>query len=808
MTDLEDLFEGGIGKIAPDLLGAMAAEQTEDIFGAYKVESEIGRGGMGVVYKAQRNDGQFEQSVAIKLLPLQVATEAAQQRFQRERQILANLSHPNIARLLDGGLTPAGHLYLAMELIDGEPIDKYVDKHCQRVEQTLDIFQQVVEAVAHAQQQLIVHCDLKPSNIFVTRDGQVKLLDFGIARILESTNSGELTSEVTQTFNPVTPGYAAPEQLDSRPVGMYTDVYQLGLVLYRLLTGEKYRSADSQTPAELSPEMLTKYARIDEAKHKIDIDLLALLHKATSVDPGDRYASAFDLLSDLRRYRDGFAVLAHRPTFWHNTRKFVSRNRLLSSFVFTLSVGTLVFISILWQQEKRVSRERTLAVQQAKSAEEVVSYLASLLDAVVGDRGKKGEATTVLEMLLKSDEQLPSSFVDEPIVKERLYRLHGRSFYLTQNYDRAERNILAAIQAHEDSPPGSVSQRSLAESYYILGLIQRLTGRLPQAMENHLEAIAIVKASVEPDPYYLAELQLEMGVLQLTSTYDAAAASPYIEAATAYLKTRLLNNPNRITRQDYLYALRNRADVHLAAQRFSAALADTEAGIALVIEQWGEIEVTDVMIRQKARILALMGSFSEADSLLQNAYKKILARDKPVLLASIRTLLGNSNLLAQRYSEAARLLSLSLTDWKTHYGPEAAAVPSVLYSLARAQLGLGELQAARANAQEAYELGVQIFGDEDIRVADFRLLLGELSSDPNQALSTYQRVLATRVQKLPKEDWRIAEVRVLIQLAKLKLGMPAELSDPFLALMRNHEGVGPQQRAEVFREEFATLQKQ
>ena len=215
--------------------------------GVYQIVEEIGRGGMGEVYRAVRADGQFDKKVAIKLVRIGLDTAAVLERFRHERQILASLDHPNIARLYDGGTTEDGVPYLVMELIEGTPIDQYCDEHGLAVRERLLLFTQVCAAVQYAHQRLVIHRDIKPGNILVTAEGVPKLLDFGIAKILDPSAGAETT-----LLRPMTPEYASPEQIRGDPITTATDVYSLGVVLYRLLTGRSPYPGDTRTPLDLA----------------------------------------------------------------------------------------------------------------------------------------------------------------------------------------------------------------------------------------------------------------------------------------------------------------------------------------------------------------------------------------------------------------------------------------------------------------------------------------------------------------------------------------------------------------------------
>ena len=303
------------------------------MIGAYQIMEEIGRGGMGEVYRAVRADGQYEIQVAVKLVRVGWNTSSVAERFRHERQILAGLEHPNIARLIDGGTTDDGVPYLVMELVDGEPIDRYCDTHKLGTAERLRLFRDVCAAVQYAHQRLVIHRDIKPSNLLVTHQGQAKLLDFGIARLL-----GAPTGEPTM-MAALTPEFASPEQIRGGVITTATDVYSLGAVLYLLLTGRLPHHRETHAPLELARAICeaepprpsaavtaaTPAARNLQRRLRGDLDSIVL--KALRKEPGSRYESAERLADDLLRHLDGHAVSARRGSTRYYLGKFVARHR-------------------------------------------------------------------------------------------------------------------------------------------------------------------------------------------------------------------------------------------------------------------------------------------------------------------------------------------------------------------------------------------------------------------------------------------------------------------------------------------------
>ncbi|HET9831496.1 MAG TPA: serine/threonine-protein kinase [Vicinamibacterales bacterium] len=318
--------------------------------GAYTLESQIGQGGMGSVWLASRNDGRFERRVAIKFLNANVVGRAAEERLRREGSILARLSHPHIARLLDAGVSPAGQPYLVLEWIEGQSIDRHCDAQKLGIRARLRLFVEVLSAVAHAHANLIVHRDIKPSNVLVRSDGQVKLLDFGIAKLLEGgAATGEATVLTRDGGNALTPEYAAPEQVTGGPITTATDVYALGILLHVLLAGRHPAEAALRSPADLlkaivddEPPRLSD-AAADGLRRVLKGDLDTVVAKALKKNPAERYQSVTALSSDLQRYLDDKPIGARPDAFTYRAAKFVRRNRLAVSaaalMLVVLSVG-------------------------------------------------------------------------------------------------------------------------------------------------------------------------------------------------------------------------------------------------------------------------------------------------------------------------------------------------------------------------------------------------------------------------------------------------------------------------------------
>jgi serine/threonine protein kinase len=391
---------------------AMASWEGKRI-GPYQIIRELGRGGMGVVFLASRADGQFDKQVAIKMVA-GIWAGPLLARFRQERQILAGLEHPNIARLLDGGVTPEGTPYLVMEYVQGEPLLAYCDRRMLSIPERLKLFRVVCSAVQYAHQNLVVHRDLKPANILVTSEGVPKLLDFGVAKLLPRDAQTESAATLT-AFSPLTPQYASPEQVQGGPISTATDVYALGALLYELLSGRKAHLLRSLAPQEIaravcggdtkSPSdavgredtaglsaavIAERRATVPERLRKrLRGDLDDIVLRALRKEPVARYSSVEGLSDDVRRYLEGLPVVAHRGRGWYQSRKFIRRHAVRVAAGAAAVLALIAFALITRLEMARVTAERDNAAQ-------VADFMVGLFSVNLAEKGKVSEAVQLL----------------------------------------------------------------------------------------------------------------------------------------------------------------------------------------------------------------------------------------------------------------------------------------------------------------------------------------------------------------------------------------------------------------------------
>ncbi|MBS0200949.1 MAG: protein kinase [Proteobacteria bacterium] len=395
--------------------------------GAWNITGTIGRGGMGAVHAVERSDGAYTQQAALKLIRASADSPAARERFLRERQILAGLRHPNIASLLDGGISADGELYFVMERVDGLPIDRWCDEHALDVRARVELFLQVLDAVRHAHRSLVMHRDLKPSNLLVDADGRVKLLDFGIARQMEGS---ELTVTVDRAL---TFEYASPEQLHNAPVTTATDIWQLGVVLHRLLSGSHPFGLTRDTPVASQLQQLEKEP-VPLARAQYG-SLADIVQTCLRRDPEQRYASADALANDLRAWLDDRPITAVPLSRGARANLWLRRNRMLAASAAAIAIALLAGAGLaLWQarearMQASIAREQArLAEQQGANAHAALQFLTDTLAATAPENALSTKVS-VRQLLDTARTKMETGKAVDAGVKQPVQRMLGQLYY-------------------------------------------------------------------------------------------------------------------------------------------------------------------------------------------------------------------------------------------------------------------------------------------------------------------------------------------------------------------------------------------
>ncbi len=706
--------------------------------GPYRIERLIGRGGMGSVYLAVREDD-YRQRVALKLVTWGADSEEILARFYNERQILANLQHPNIARLLDGGTTDEGLPYVVMEYVEGEPIDRYCETRQLSIRDRLHLFRKVCEAVYYAHQNLVVHRDLKPGNILVTEDGTPRLLDFGIAKLL----AGGVASKTVQTVagqGPMTPTYASPEQILNDPITTASDVYSLGVLLYRLLSGHlPYRlegtgyaemvrviclrepdrpstaagrrptvvpvaDAEPTAPAVpaaaaspgVGPPKPERPPPIEgrRLRRRLAGDLDAITLKAMRKEPQHRYRSVAELSEDIRRHLVGLPVLARKGTWLYTAGKFVRRNRLALAAVLVI-VGFAATTTVLW---RRAVEERAQAVsaqaraeRQQSRAERVTHFLEDLFKSANPD-ATRGDEVTVREILERGKEQIAEGLEDEPEIRAEILGTLGSVYSNLGVYEEAVELKRRALQVRRQEDPSD--RPELAKDVNNLASILYATGDYEGAESHFREAL---------------EMRQRLG-------------------------------------QD------------------EADLDTTMNNLASTLTQRGEYQEAERLYRQVLEIR-----------------RRIFGPRDPKVATALYSL-GSLQSENGDFERAEPLLRQALEIRSRAFGPDHTSVAQVCNSLGRMLHARGEEQEARRFYERALTIRRQRLGEDHVLVAYSEKNLAALlleQGETEAAGELLEQALATLRRTRPPGDWAIADAESLLGAYLTAQGRFAE-AEPYL----------------------------
>jgi serine/threonine-protein kinase len=646
--------------------------------GAYTMISQVGQGGMGSVWLAARNDGRFERQVAIKFLNTALIGKRGEERFRREGSILARVAHPHIAELIDAGLSQVGQPYLVLEHIEGDHIDRYCDQHSLAVEARIRLFLDVLDAVAHAHANLIVHRDLKPSNVLVRNDGQVKLLDFGIAKLLEGTGHVARESQLTvEGGQAMTPECAAPEQLSGGPITTATDVYALGVLLYVLLTGQHPAGPGPHAAADLvmaiveteptppsdvvtfvneSVEVISHNAArrgttIFKLSRLLRGDLDTIVAKALKKNPAERYASVTALADDLRRCLRSEPISARPDTLSYRAAKFVRRNRTAVSLATLAIVGTAAGMVGTLFETHTAHMQRDLALHQLSRSQAVVEFNEFLLS----DAAPSGKPFTVNELLGRAENLLARQRIPDDTYRVELMIAIGDQYSTQEEPAKARRLLQEAYRLsralHDTSTRVQAScSLSLAlasdgELTRAEALFQEGLGELPPGAQYDLDRFFCLRRGSEIAQHLgnsqqaLARIQTARKVLsQSPFDSDSLELHSLTDLADAY---RMAGQPQvadaTFERAAELLSLLGRDDTQTGVVLFNEwALTLDKLGRpleaerlyrhAIEISRAGPTEeaVSPMVLRNYATTLRQLGHFDEAADYAGRAYAKAL----------------------------------------------------------------------------------------------------------------------------------------------------------------------------------------
>jgi serine/threonine-protein kinase len=674
------------GLLASDPAGRLLGRR----IGPYRVLELIGRGGMGEVYLAERDD-QYRQRVALKVVRAGLAGRDLHARFRAERQILARLTHPNIARLLDGGVTEDGRPYLVMEHVAGIPVDAWCDQRRASLRERLALLLAVCRAVEVAHRSLIVHRDLKPANILVTASGEVKLLDFGIAKLLDSEASTAAAGATGTLLGLMTPEHASPEQVRGEPVTTTTDVYALGVLLYALLCGRKPHAREAQPLAELLREICerdpplpslavgrspvaeevaaARATTVARLRRRLAGDLDAIAERALRKEPERRYPSVAELAADLERHLEGRPVRARQGTTLYRAGRFLRRHAAAAAAA-SLFVLLLAGFSVVTQlQSRQLARERDRARAERDTAEQVARVLVDLFEASDPTKVPGGDALTVRELLVHSEARVLRELAGNPRVQARVRRALGEMYLARSDLDPAERHLRAALAQQQ-----RLGERAeWAAVYHQLALLERRRGSA-RAVPMLRRFLALRRQLDGADSAAVAAGLQDLA--EALPPREMAETGELLRAALA-MRRRLLP----ATDPDIASSLHALGIFHLGAGRHAAA---------------------ERLLREA---LVLLEAHAERGP------------DHPETLATLGDLAVVHNQRAS-YGEAEALQREVLARQSRVFGAESPAVANALNTVATTQALRGDLDGAAASYVRVRALHARLLGPDHYETAN------------------------------------------------------------------------------------------
>lgn len=708
--EVESLLEAAVQTGGFDRLAKrFALEDTAAVpthIGPYRVEREIGRGGMGIVYLAVRDDDQLRQPVALKVFHAGTHRADLTARFLAEREILAQLDHPHIARLLFGGVTEDGLPYFAMEYVEGQPITDHGST--LGINDRLQLFLDVCAAVQHAHRHLIVHRDLKPSNILVTPTGEVKLLDFGIAKLLDETPVPG-TRPLTQTgLRLMTPEYAAPEQIRAEPITTATDVYQLGVLLYELLAGRRpYRlpslllhevarvicEEPPEKPSTAVTHIQDSKANIDEAtrnrlRRRLEGDLDTIVLMAMRKEPERRYASAEALADDLHRHLNELPVRARPDTLSYRASKFIRRHRLsvvAASLMALLILGFGVAMAI---QAARIARERD-------RAEEATAFLASVLESFEPAQAH-GSLVDTRRFLAQAVRRIRTELDTQPLVQATLLDVLGQVYQYRGQYAEADSLLdeALALRLRQLGP----HHLDVAQSQFHRAILLQRMGAYKPSDSLYRAALATYQAQLGPThPEVIYPLTSRASLLN-TRGDDAAAESLFRQILATYTEPLGDHIDIASSMLDLGYML-------VEQQRYAEADSLFQEALAMRQRLFGDVHPTVANALDATGVLALKRedlAAAEAAFLEALEIRQVIFEDGHADLTASFTNLGDVRYHTGDYAEAERLYREALAIYRRAFGlqhPEAIATIQQLAATLEAQ----GRHAAADSLRHAYE---------------------------------------------------------------------------------------------------------
>lgn len=737
--------------------------------GSYQIKEQIGEGGMGSVYLAERSDGEFEHQVAIKIIRAEKASQENIRRFEQERTIMAGLSHPGIAKLFDGGISQDGSPYFIMEYVDGIPIDQYCQVHDCSIAERIQICKQVLQALRHAHENLIVHRDLKPGNILVNTSGQVKILDFGISKLLK-----EDQDTTTQTgARLLTPKYASPEQILETNITTATDIYSMGVILYLLLSESLPFDFDNlshfeieQTILETTPAPPSSKVGSAKLRKVLNGDLDAIVLKAMRKESDQRYRTANDFLDDLKKYQKGLLVEAREDSVHYRTQKFFSRHKQATATtagIIFLIIGFIGFYT--WQ----ITKERNEAQTEAEKAQEVTQFVVNLLkqNHPENSQGKDITVRQVLDESIAQIEELEKS----ASIKGKLLQVIGHAYRSMGKPEKAQGILQKAIAVFEAE---QIQNLDLARTYDVYGIIARDLGDYDKA-ETYLQSSADLFRDLKSfeDPRYTKALKNLAYIKRLQSDYGEA--QKLIEEALA-LEKQHTESPN-VNIAETLYIT---ASIYRYQGKYEQAIEKQRASLEMLKEIIDGPHPGIVSNLSNIAVLYnIQDKLDQSKKYYQEALKMAEELYEPTHpeIALISSNLSDIYLEEATYDSAKTLIVKSLKLTREKFGENHPRMATYLDSYAKFFSQQQQFQKADSIYQEALHILYNVYEKNHPQIASFisnRAHIALQEKEFDDSVELYRKAL-----RIKKENFNMDHPTVQKSLK--------DLSSLLYKLKRNNE---------------------
>ena len=751
--------------------------------GAWRIVREIARGGMGVVLLAERADGQFEQRAALKLLAY--PTMGLMERFRHERQILARLDHPNIARLIDGGLSPSRVPYFVMEHVEGVPIIAYCREAKLGLAARLGLFTAVCDAVQYAHRNLVVHRDLKPSNILVGSDERPKLLDFGVAKLLAPDGEKGATPTAMQLL---TPDYAAPEQLRGEVVTTATDVYSLGVILHELLTGVRPRQVahahwsvvraafDGNLPGPSSLPASDELTLPMRRAIRGDLDRIVL--KALSTTPERRYSSAAALAEDLGNHLAGRPVTA-APDHWsYRCRKFVKRHRVsVIATILVMATAIAGVCGIVWQAQKtreqalHASAEARNAIEQAHRADAVREFLIGVLDQAKPD-ATQGKPILAHDLLDRAVARLEEN-VDVPnAVRADVLDILGKLYFDMGDYERAEVLLKQAIAKSGSGTPSQVRARALLD---LAGTTWR-KGAYPLAREYLHSSLALAPTSGRENEQLVSDIRHMLDAVEVEA--NGATAEPVVRDTLRYDQKYFGEDSEQVERDWETLAW-----VLLRGRKYEETESAIDHALAIAREHHGEQHST---VASALEALAYVHAANLDLAVAEQTFARALEMDRQILGPNhpdtLRIQAGLLSVIADqgRFAEALPLHVVNIARQRDVFGNDSSSVALAYTNIGETQRELGQFAAAEDSLREARRIWTKIDNDNSPELANVLTDIGSvffLEGRYRDAEASLRDALVIARKYFPDESLRVRRTQFWLAKALTRGGAGAEAID-------------------------------